>query len=46
MKEENEKVWERKKDRNKRKSNDIIAGNGRVLKFKLFILWLYLFKKI
>ena len=24
------------------KSNDIIAGNGRVLKFYLFILWLYL----
>ena len=27
-------------------SNDIIAGNGRVLKFYLFIVWLYLFKKI
>ena len=26
-------------------SNDIIAGNGRVLKFDLFIVWLYLFKK-
>ena len=25
-------------------SNDIIVGNGRVLKFYLFILWLYLFK--
>ena len=27
-------------------SNDIIAGNGRVLNFYLFIVWLYLFKKI
>ena len=27
-------------------SNDIIAGNGRVLKFHLFIVWLYLFRKI
>ena len=26
-------------------SNDIIAGNDRVLKFYLFIVWLYLFKK-
>ena len=26
-------------------SNDIIAGNGRVLKLYLFIVWLYLFKK-
>ena len=27
-------------------SNDIIAGNGRVLKVYMFIVWLYLFKKI
>ena len=26
-------------------SNDIIAGNGRVLKFYFFIVWFYLFKK-
>ena len=27
-------------------SNEIIARNGRVLKFYLFIAWFYLFKKI
>ena len=27
-------------------SNDTIAGNGRVLKFYVFIVWLYLFLKI
>ena len=26
-------------------SNDIIAGNGRVLKGNVFIVWLYVFKK-
>ena len=30
----------------KKTSNDIIAGNGRVLQFYLFIVWLYLLKKI
>ena len=28
------------------RSNDIIAGNGRVLKAYKFIVWLYLFEKI
>ena len=28
-----------------RTSNDIIAGNGRVLKAYKFIVWLYLLKK-
>ena len=28
-----------------RTSNDIIAGNGRILKDYMFIVWLYLFKK-
>ena len=28
------------------KSNDIIAGHGRVLTFYFFIVWLYLFKQI
>ena len=26
-------------------SNDIIAGNGRIIKVYMFIMWLYLFKK-
>ena len=29
----------------KKTSNDIVAGNGRVLKLNLFIVWLYLLKK-
>ena len=37
-------VRRKKKDR-ELTSNYIIAGNGRVPKYYLFILWLYLFKK-
>ena len=39
-------IYSFRKKKKVRTSNDIIAGNGRVLKFYLFIVWLYLFNKI
>ena len=33
-------------EKKEKKHNDIIAGNGRILKVYMFIVWLYLFKNI
>ena len=45
-KREENAIVETTKDSRQFTSNDVIAGNGRILKFYMFIVQLYLFKEI